>query len=249
VNLHQYLALKESRAQAAAELQKSLRQSCAHCRKTLSTCYCAQLRPFEAPAHVVILIHPMENRKRVGTGRMTHLSIANSTLIEGVDFTDDERVNSLIADSANHCVTVYPGEGAADVSEGSPTPLSSLVPDGKNLVLFLIDGTWFCAEKMLKVSHNLMALPQIKFTPPHHSIYAIRRQPSAHCFSTIETAHFLLGELGCPHRQRLIDVFRYMIDQQIIFGGAGRKRAERGARRVIGAPCTPSPSPSTAPSP
>lgn len=219
-----------------------MRTICRRCRKALSTCYCAQLRPFTAAPRIVVLIHPKENRKRVGTGRLTKLCIENSTLIEGINFTSDAAVNALITDEKNFCVVLYPGKNAVDVSKGAALKLDALVPTGKELVLFILDGNWFCAEKMLKISENLRALPQIKFTPPHPSIYAIRRQPEAFCFSTVETVHFIIDELGKNPRWRgegghgnLLEVFRYMINQQLAFGRGGKKRAERGERQAVSA--------------
>jgi DTW domain-containing protein YfiP len=47
----------------------------------------------------------------------------------------------------------------------------------------------------MRFSENLRALPQIRFTPAAPSRFYIKRQPKAHCVSTIEAVHYLLDRL------------------------------------------------------
>lgn len=224
MDLLKYKALKEERAKAAAMATKRLRAFCKNCRKSIKACYCAHIKPFSTGAKFVVLIHPKEHRKRVrvGTGRLTHLCIKNSELIEGIDFTNNEAVNRIIKDDSNWPMVLYPGPQAIDVSHEGAQKLEQAVPIGKNLVIFVIDGSWFCAKKMLRVSHNLQKLPQIKFSPPHESIYQFRRQPKAICFSSIESVHFMIDQLQESQRWRsdsgydnLLAVFKVIIRQQL----------------------------------
>ena len=46
-------------------------------------------------------MHPKEAYKqKIGTGRLTHLSLIDSELIIGVDFTENDAVNSYINNPA-----------------------------------------------------------------------------------------------------------------------------------------------------
>ena len=232
-----YLDLKARRRQAEAAAQPTQRAICPTCHKAARTCYCQHIRPFTTGPLFVLLIHPKELRGRVGTGRLTHLCIRNSRLVEGIDFTRDPAVNALLLNPTLWPVVLYPGPSAMDVGADAGARLDALVPPGRQLVVFVIDGSWACAKKMLKASTNLQALPQIRFTPPGRSIYQIRRQPAAACLSSLEAVHFLIGTLNASSRWRsepghdnLIDVFRRMIEQQLGFVERPGQKATRGLR-------------------
>jgi DTW domain-containing protein YfiP len=74
------------------------RQGCLRCRRPRSDCYCSVISPFESEPRFIILSQPREAKHRLGTGRMAHLCLANSELFQGVDFSDDDRVNREIGD-------------------------------------------------------------------------------------------------------------------------------------------------------
>lgn len=240
MDLKTYQANRASRLEALADARSQGRAICRRCRKSAGTCYCARIKPFATGARFVILIHPKEHRKRVGSGRLTHLCISNSTLLEGVDFTRNATVNEILADPASFPVVLYPGPKAVDITEGAAEKLEALVPHGRELVVFIIDGSWFCAKKMLRVSANLKALPQIRFTPQSRSIYQIRRQPKAICFSSVEAVHSVIGWLNASRRWRsepghdnLLEVFRFMIDQQLAHVTRPGQKAVRGDRSRV----------------
>jgi DTW domain-containing protein YfiP len=217
-----------------------MRDFCLKCRKAAVTCYCGRLRPFASSPDFVILIHPREERNSVGTGRMLHLSLTNSLLISGHDFTRDDRVNALIADPERHCALLYPGPQALDLSFCEPDEARAFTPPGKRLTLFIIDGTWNLARGMVHRSANLKALPQVRFTPDRPSAYRIRQQPLGFCFSTLEAAHWIIerfAALGLSERpagnahDALLETFASMVRQQLRYaednpGG----RADRGVR-------------------
>lgn len=138
-------------------------------------------------------MHPKEYKKeRLGTGKMTRSAFSNSELIVDVDFTEDRRVNALIADPKNFCAVLWPGsEALAWSGEGS---LPQVLGD-RQLVVFLLDATWSCARKMYRMSANLQVLPKIAFTPTAPSRFRIKQQPDVRCLSTIETAQALFEEL------------------------------------------------------
>jgi DTW domain-containing protein YfiP len=137
-------------------------------------------------------MHPKEfKREKNATGKLTHASLTNSEVLWDLDFTHHPRVNQLINDPANYCVLLYPGE-AKNLSAGEFLPQDL---KHKQLVVFLLDGTWACAKKMLKLSSNLQKLERLMFTPTQKSLYYIKQQPHEWCLSTIETAHQFLQVL------------------------------------------------------
>ncbi len=138
----------------------------------------------------VFLMHPREFKKeKANTGRLTHLTLKDSVIFMGIGFDEHEEVQALIADPKNFPVLLYPGVEARNLSTGG---LSEADLGGRRLVVFLIDATWSCARKMLRVSPSLQRLPRIMFTPSGRSRYVIKQQPQDGCLSTLEATHELL---------------------------------------------------------
>jgi DTW domain-containing protein YfiP len=167
----------------------------------------------------VLLMHPKEfKQEKAATGRLTHLCLANSEIQVGVEFDGHEAVQRLIAAPENFPVLLYPGENAHDLSRGG---LTADTLHGRRLVVFLLDATWSCARKMLRVSPTLQRLPRIKFAASGRSRYRIKRQPQDGCLSTLEATHELLGALaasGLDHyedRGQLLGLFERMQEYQI----------------------------------
>ena len=117
---------------------------------------------------------------------------------------------------------LFPGKGSVNLSRQSPEERMALVPAGRQLSVFVLDGTWKSARKMLRLSRNLASLPMICFEPQSQSNYRIRRQPKAHCYLTLEAIHHVL-DLFTPPRSshpahgNLLTVFRSVIDRQLAY--------------------------------
>lgn len=196
---------------------------CPRCLRSPLTCYCGSLQPFDPKIQFVILIHGREAQKRIATGRMAHLSLKNSLLVSGYDYSANAKVNSLLADPQNHCVVLYPGQGSSDLTPMSLAERAALFPEEKNLVVFVIDGTWITARKTMQRSANLQPLPRICFQPARPSNFRVRKQPEANFFSTIEAIHETIELIGKARgfdtasraHDSLLRVFDSMVDQQI----------------------------------
>lgn len=193
---------------------------CYRCYKPQKNCLCEHIIAFDPIFQFVILLHPMEARKeKMGTGRITHAFLENSKIITGVDFSNNSEVNSLIE---NHpCFVLYPGETALNISKDDCSEIKKKIARNDKVVIFVIDGTWPCAKKMMKLSTNLHHLPRISFDVEKESMFEIKEQPSKYCLSTIESIHLLLDELSRrevlelknKHHQMLVP-FKIMIEFQ-----------------------------------
>lgn len=216
----------------ATYLQKKLEQKesivsfkreefCFKCFRLQKNCLCHLIKSFDTKTHFVLLMHPMEAKKeKMGTGRISIACLKNSEMITGVDFTEDPEVNALIKDPKNYCMVLYPGDKSLNISSDDVVPLQNL--QNKKVVVFLIDGTWPCAKKMMKLSQNINSLPRVSFTAHHESLFSIKEQPAEFCLSTLESIHFFLSESERRGLEKLdgsqdnmIDVFKEMINFQI----------------------------------
>ena len=182
----------------------------------------------------VFLMHPKEHKQeKAGTGRLTHLCLPNSEIQVGVGFDDHEPVQAILRDPANHCVLLYPGPQARNLSLGELTPADYA---GKRLVVLLLDATWACARKMLRLSRSLQTLPRIMFTPTAPSRFIIKQQPQEGCLSTLEAVHETLLALSrgglddYADPAQLLQVFDRMQRYQIECANDPSRKSYRGGK-------------------
>jgi DTW domain-containing protein YfiP len=163
-------------------------------------------------------MHPKEFKKtKNGTGRLTHLSLPNSQLYIDVDFSDHKAINSLINDEGNLCYVLYPGKESVNLNT------QKIDGSGKQLVIFIIDSTWPCSVKILRLSHNLQRLPKLSFTHSKTSQFQIKEQPADFCLSTIESTltvlellnHHGMEEIEEKAFKTFLDPFLSMVEYQI----------------------------------
>lgn len=183
------------------------RVRCHVCNRAESVCLCRLIEPFDTHTRFVILMHPKEARKqKCGTGRLCHLVLKNSRLHVGVDFTNSSEVRALIDDPEYTSVLLFPTPQAVNLSMDGYRRLTGR--QGK-LQIFVVDGTWSLARKILRLSDNLRALPAVSFTPRQPSNFQFKKQPRAEYLSTLESIHLLL-ELG---REQGVEVADRNIEQ------------------------------------
>ncbi|HYD82570.1 MAG TPA: tRNA-uridine aminocarboxypropyltransferase [Opitutus sp.] len=208
------------------------RETCYRCFWPKPLCWCSSIQPIAPRTKFVFLMHPKEfKQEKAATGRLAHLCLTSSEIHMGVSFENDEAVNALIRDPRHLAVLLYPGPNARNLSnsELSPVELGS-----RQLVVFLLDATWACARKMLRLSPTLQQLPRIMFTPSTPSRYVIKQQPQPGCLSTLEAVHETLTALersGLDRYDRpeqLLTLFARMQDYQI---RCAQDPSRRGYRR------------------
>jgi DTW domain-containing protein YfiP len=169
------------------------------------------------------LQHPRESDVPINTARIAELSLSRSTLHVGIDFTTDRALQAALSDPAAPPVLLYPSDDAKDLAlEPPPGPVT----------LVVIDGTWWQASKLFKQNPFLHSLPRYGLAPNEESRYRIRREPAAHCLSTIEALEAALGVLeGRPRGfPELLKPFDTMVETQLDFiARENRPRHRRGS--------------------
>jgi len=153
----------------------------------------------------------MEFKKvKNNTGRMTYLSLENSEFIMEEDCTNNKRINQLI--SEYNCYVLYPCEASTNLH-------TEKIPTDKNNLIFIIDATWPCSRKLMKLSKNLQSLPRLSFNTTQESIYEIKKQPKKFHLSTIESTKVVLEclkdeKISKEKLNRFLDPFKKMIEYQ-----------------------------------
>lgn len=168
-----------------------------------------------SPTRIVFVQHPRESRVPISTCRMAHLSLPNSEL--HVALTGEAL--ELPPDAA----VLFPSDDAVDVTKVDRVPGT----------LVVVDGTWSNAKKVVARSPKLLALPRISLNPERPGNYRIRKEPKAHCLSTIEAVALVLGVFeGEPQKfQPILGAFDRMVDAQIDHIGKGPSRHARWRQR------------------
>lgn len=202
-----------------------MRELCFDCFRPKSSCYCKYTKKIDCNIKFVFLMHPKEAKKqKTGTGRLASLCLPESEIIVGIDFTQNKRIQTLLSDPQYYPVLMYPGDDAINAKEGNFSQRLS----GKKLLVFIIDSTWFCSKKMLKLSTNITSLNKISFYGKYKSIFTFKKEPGEYCISTIESCYYLIKELqeekyvdSKIDPSPLMNVFKKMIEFQL------RKENER----------------------
>ncbi len=183
------------------------------------SCICKYINRIQTKTRFVILMHPKEyKRERIGTGRMTNLQLKNSEIIVDVDFTNNKRVNEILNNEENCPLLLYPGKDSFNLSVRKSEDMISFM--GNKPHIFILDGTWFCARKMLRLSMNLQKIKRVSFDNSIKSKFIIKQQPQSICLSTIESVYTVLnlltaGKLEHCETKDFLVPFEKMIEHQI----------------------------------
>lgn len=199
-------------------MRQENRAVCYTCYRPQSSCMCEYITPIDTKTRFIILMHPKEFKKtKNGTGHFTHLSLKNSQIHVGIDFTQHETINALIHDESNHCYVLYPSDESINLNK------ESIAKEGKRNIIFLIDATWPCSRAMLRESPNLDALTKISFTHEKSSNFHFKKQPEAYCLSTMESTLCVLEllnrhkdeKLQTQRLQNFLRPFEKMVEYQL----------------------------------
>jgi DTW domain-containing protein len=205
------------------------REFCIKCLKAKSTCFCQHLSPKILPFELIILMHPKERRHRsgTGTGRLTHLCISNSNLIEGVHFSENIEVQKYLNSNSYLPCVLFPSEKSFDLNSlAHATQFKNLLLN-KTLAVFVIDGSWSCAKAILKANPFLNDIPKISFSHFQKSQYEFKKQPQENCLSTLESVVLLLKHLenseivamkSVSAQTHLMEMFHRLVRIQVDYG-------------------------------
>lgn len=205
--------------------------SCESCLKPLNLCVCSEIRKLSTRYHVVILQHPQEPDKDLGTARLAHLALPNSTLKIGLSWRNLSALLGRETQSSRWAV-LYLGSGPKFQASPPPklkpglcfvskagAPLSA--EESKKVRselegIVVLDGTWSQAKALWWRNAWLLKLKRAVLVPSQKSLYGpLRKEPRRECLSTIESIAEALVDLGeSPETgQVLRRVFQKLLDR------------------------------------
>jgi DTW domain-containing protein len=196
---------------------------CEQCHKTPELCICQEIQPQKTRLHVLILQHPQEPDHEIGSARLTHLSLPNSTLKIGLSWRNLAAVLNKKEVDPTRWAVLYLGSGInGEVARRQPVTFVSR----KGLPLeetpgidgfVILDGTWSQAKTLWWRNAWLLKLQRIILTPQHKSLYKnLRKEPRRECLSTIEAVAEVLSALGepAPVSQHLRSLFSQLLEKK-----------------------------------
>ena len=178
---------------------------CPRCRKPLALCVCEALVEHRGKVQVLVLRHPQEKDRALGTAGMIELQIAGAKIVTGLSWRNLGAVLKQPADPKDWGV-LYQGAKAARPGKDAPplvavdkkgTPLADQQAGLKGIKgLIVIDGTWSQAKTLWWRNAWLLKCRRLVLAPERPSAYGkLRREPRRDSLSTLEAAALAVSVL------------------------------------------------------
>jgi DTW domain-containing protein len=178
---------------------------CPRCGKPLSLCVCDGVSALDNRIALLILQHPQEQDKTLGTARLTALHFKDATLKIGLSWAslakalgrpaDPQRWAILYLGSARAAALAPDAEIVAVNRKGEAEENQrGLLRELEGVVL--LDGTWSQAKALWWRNPWMLKCRRILLNPKRPSRYGnLRREPRSDGLSTIESAAMLISRL------------------------------------------------------
>jgi DTW domain-containing protein YfiP len=182
------------------------RADCPRCQKPLPLCVCDNIRPIESRIALLILQHPQEQDRALGTARLTAMHFANAVLKIGLSWPSlSKALGRPVADPSRWAVLYL---GSAKVA-ALPTRNEIVainrkgeMEDDQEAILkniegiVVLDGTWSQAKALWWRNPWMLKCQRVILGPSRPSRYGkLRREPRRDGLSTLEAAAMLLSSL------------------------------------------------------
>jgi DTW domain-containing protein YfiP len=178
---------------------------CPRCHKPQALCVCAGIARIDNTVSLLILQHPQEQDRELGTARLTALHFANALLKVGLSWpsltkilgrpTDPQRWAILYLGSVR-AAALLPGRDIVVVNKnGNALDHQDSALRGIEGII-LLDGTWSQAKALWWRNAWMLKCKRVVLGPKRPSRYGkLRREPRADGLATIEAAAMLLARL------------------------------------------------------
>ena len=179
---------------------------CPNCGKPLPLCICDSITPIESKIALLILQHPQEQDRALGTARLTAMHFKDAVVKIGLSWPSLSKALGRPVHDPSRWAVLY--LGSAKVSDldtdaeivainrkGEVEPHQrAILNDIEGIVL--LDGTWSQAKALWWRNAWMLKCQRISLGPKRPSRYGqLRREPRSDGLATIEAAGLLLAAL------------------------------------------------------
>jgi DTW domain-containing protein YfiP len=178
---------------------------CPRCNKPAALCVCDGIVPIDNKVSLVILQHPQEQDRDLGTARLTALHFKHALLKIGLSWPSLAKILGREVDPKRWAVLYLGSVKAADIAPGRDVVVvnkKGAPVDNQQQALaeiegvVLLDGNWSQAKALWWRNAWMLKCKRIVLGPQRPSRYGkVRREPRRDALSTIEAAAFLLARL------------------------------------------------------
>lgn len=182
-----------------------LEASCPRCLKPQALCVCAALAEHRGSVKVLVLRHPQEKDRVLGTARMIELQLPGTRVATGLSWRNLKAALGRDADPHEWGV-LYQGPKGDRPQRGAP-PVTAVDRKGQKLAnqeaelaalrgVIVLDGTWSQAKTLWWRNPWLLKCRRLVLAPARPSAYGkLRREPRRDSLSTLEAAALALSAL------------------------------------------------------
>jgi DTW domain-containing protein YfiP len=179
---------------------------CPNCHKPQPLCICDSITPIENRISLLILQHPQEQDRALGTARLLALHFKNAVLRIGLSWPSLSKALGRPVHDPSRWAVLYLGSAkVADLDTKSDVVAINRkgeVEDNQRAILkdiegvVLLDGTWSQAKALWWRNAWMLKCQRVILGPAKPSAYGkLRREPRRDGLSTIEAAAMLLAAL------------------------------------------------------
>ena len=179
---------------------------CPHCGKPLPLCICDSVAPIENRVSLLILQHPQEQDRALGTARLTARHFKNAVVKIGLSWPSLSKALGRPVHDPSRWALLYLGSSkVADLDtdaeivaigrKGEIEPGQRAILSGIEGVV-LLDGTWSQAKALWWRNAWMLKCQRVILGPKTPSRYGqLRKEPRRDGLSTIEAAGMLLAAI------------------------------------------------------
>jgi DTW domain-containing protein YfiP len=178
---------------------------CPGCGKPKSLCVCEGIVRIDNKISLLILQHPQEQDKTLGTARLTALHFADATLKIGLSWASLAKALGRPADPQRWGILYLGSLRAAALAPGADIVAVNRkgeAEDRQQAILrslegvVLLDGSWSQAKALWWRNPWMLKCRRILLNPSRPSRYGkLRREARSDALSTVESAAMLLSRL------------------------------------------------------
>jgi DTW domain-containing protein YfiP len=192
----------ESKAGTAEEVVPE----CPDCGKPLPLCICDSIEPIESRISLLILQHPQEQDRALGTARLTALHFKNAVVKIGLSWPSLSKALGRPVHDPSRWAVLYLGSAKVSELETDRDIVAigrkgEVEPDQRAILgdiegIVLLDGTWSQAKALWWRNAWMLKCQRVILGPARPSRYGkLRKEPRRDGLSTIEAAGMLLAGL------------------------------------------------------
>jgi DTW domain-containing protein YfiP len=179
---------------------------CPHCLKPAALCVCDLVVPLDNRVELLILQHPQEQDRTLGTARLTALHFKGAVLKIGLSWPSlSKALGRPVADPSRWAVLYLGSAKVADLETNRDIVAidrKGEIEDNQRAILkdiegiVLLDGTWSQAKALWWRNAWMLKCQRVILGPKRPSRYGkLRKEPRTDGLSTIEAAAMLLAGL------------------------------------------------------